>query len=265
MKTKSRVVSILNASNLDSSVTGLRSFSLSELALASDLEFQLPTNLRLGHLAEKVVSELIKASTNFKVLHENIQIVENEQTIGELDFITENRETQEILHVELAYKLYLFDPTISTEQLRNWIGPNRNDSLQKKLEKLKHKQFPLLYHASTRGTLSDIEIDEVSQALCLLVSLFIPYGYKANFSPAYSAAIKGYYLNLETFISLNNSEKAYYIPSKTEWGMDPSENEIWTDFIGIENDIRASLAEHRSPLCWQKSNGAHSAFFIVWW
>jgi hypothetical protein len=35
--------------------------------------------------------------------------------------------------MELAYKFYLFDPSISSEPINNWIGPNRN-SLQEKLE-----------------------------------------------------------------------------------------------------------------------------------
>jgi hypothetical protein len=35
--------------------------------------------------------------------------------------------------MELAYKFYLFDPSISSEPINNWIG-NRNDSLQEKLE-----------------------------------------------------------------------------------------------------------------------------------
>jgi hypothetical protein len=47
--------------------------------LTTDLEFQLPTNIRLGHLVEKIVAELIKASTNYKVLYENIQVIEDKK------------------------------------------------------------------------------------------------------------------------------------------------------------------------------------------
>jgi hypothetical protein len=63
--------------------------------------------------------------------------------------------------------------------------------LKEKLEKLKTKQFPLLYDNCTKSTFDTIAIDEVSQALCLLVSLFIPYEYKGSFSPIYEKAIKG--------------------------------------------------------------------------
>ena len=265
MNTKSRVTSILKANSLDFSITGLQTFNLSELNLVTDLEFQLPSNLRLGHLVEKIVSDLIKSSTNYKVLYENVQVIEDKKTIGEIDFIIENKKTKQLIHMELAYKFYLFDPTISSEPLNNWIGPNRTDSLKGKLEKLKGKQFPLLYHNCTQSTFNTIEINEASQALCLLVSLFIPYEYKASFSFIYEKAIKGYYLNIETFISHDNSEKKYYIPSKKEWGMDPFENKIWTDFNGVEKQINTSIKEKQAPLCWQKHKDASVAFFIVWW
>ena len=225
----------------------------------------MPTNVRLGHLAEKVVSELIKSSTNYTVLHENVQIIEEEKTIGEIDFIIENKNTKQILHVELAYKFYLFDPSISSEIIKNWIGPNRNDSLHEKLEKLKIKQFPLLYHSCTKTALTTIAINEVSQALCLLVSLFIPYEYKANFSPVYQKAIKGYYFNFESFINLDNPAKTYYLPTKKEWGMEPAANETWLDFSEIEKQIKTSMQEKQAMLCWQKHNDTYLSFFIVWW
>jgi hypothetical protein len=265
MKTKSRIASILKTNSLDFPITGFQTFDLSALKLTTDLEFQLPTNVRLGHLVEKVISELIKSSTNYKVLYENTQIIEDKKTIGEIDFIMEDESKIQIIHMELAYKFYLFDPNISSEPINNWIGPNRNDSLKEKLEKLKTKQFPLLYHNCAKSQFNTIEIDEVSQSLCFLVSLFIPYEYKANFSPIYEKAIKGYYLNMETFISHDNPAKTYYIPVKKEWGMDPSENEIWTTFNGIEKHINTSIKEKQALLCWQKYKNSYLAFFIVWW
>jgi hypothetical protein len=35
--------------------------------------------------------------------------------------------------------------------------------------------------------------------------------------------------------------------------MDPSENEIWTDFNGIEKHIKTCIEKNKSPLCWQKT------------
>ncbi len=265
MKTKSRIASILKTNGLDFSITDVPSFDLNKLQLTTDLEFQLPTNVRLGHLAEKIVSELIKSSSNYSVLYENLQIIEQEKTIGEIDFILQNENTKQLVHVELAYKFYLFDPTLSSEIINNWIGPNRNDSLQEKLEKLKSMQFPLLYHTATKATLPTLACEEVSQALCFLVSLFIPYEYKPNFSPVYQKAIKGYYFNLKTFIKLDNPTKNYYLPTKKEWGMEPADNETWCIFSEIEKQISISITEKQVVLCWQKQNDSYLSFFIVWW
>jgi hypothetical protein len=265
MQTNSRIVSVLKANSLDFSVTAVPSFELSVLNLPDDLEFELPTNLRLGHLVEKIVSELIKSSTNYSIIAENIQIIEDKKTIGELDFIIENTFSKQLIHMELAYKFYLFDPTLSTESINNWIGPNRNDSLQEKLEKLKTKQFPLLYHKCTQSTLSTVTIEQVLQQLCLLVSLFIPYEYKGHFSSVFQDAIKGYYINFETFIKHHTVGKTYCLPAKKEWGINPEENEIWSEFDSIKKTVEINILEKQSPLCWQKHNETYSSFFIIWW
>ena len=265
MNTKARISSILNGNGLDHSITGIPSFNLSDLNVLTDIEFTLPSNLRLGHLAEKIVSALIKASTNYEILYENVQLIEDKRTIGEIDFIIQDKKSEQLIHLEFAYKFYLFDPQLSTEAINNWIGPNRNDSLKEKLEKLRKKQFPLLYHPCAKSEFNAIPIDEVSQSLCLLVSLFVPYEFKESLSPVYERAIRGYYLNFDAFSSLDNSEKTYYLPSKKEWGMDPSENETWADFEGVEKQISVNMKEKQAPLCWQKAGEAYSTFFIVWW
>ena len=265
MNTISRITSVLKASCIDSSITGVETFHLSDLKSISNLDFELPTNLRLGHLVERIVAELINSSNNFKILYENTQIIEGKTTIGEIDFIIENKKTKQTIHLELAYKFYLLDPTISSDTINNWIGPNRNDSLKQKIEKLNSKQFPLLHHKSAESFFPKINIEKTSSSLCLLASLFIPYQYKNKVSPVYAKAIKGHYLNLETFKRLNNSTKSYCIPTKKEWGIDPAENEKWLRFDQIELEIEKRILEKQAPLCWQKDKNEYSTFFIVWW
>ncbi len=165
----------------------------------------------------------------------------------------------------MAYKFYLYDPSISSEALKNWIGPNRNDSLYEKLEKLKKKQFPLLYHNETKSQLAKVNANGITQSLCLLVNLFIPYEYNDAFRPQYQRAIKGYYLDYETFISLDNSHKTYFIPSRKEWGIDPLENENWSNYHDIKDYIKISLKEKQAALIWQKESDIYSQFFLVWW
>lgn len=264
-KNISRIRSLLSAPSLDASITGWPSFHLSQLNLSGNFDFPLPADLRLGHLAEKMVSILIQSSTNYEVLYEGVQLIENKKTIGEIDFILSNQDTRQLIHLELAYKFYLYDPHISSEEINNWIGPNRNDFLKEKLDKLKNKQFPLLYHRATQACLDPLAIEDISQKLCFLAFLFVPYQYEEPFPAAYQQAIKGYYLNLETFVSLDHPGKSYYLPPKKEWGMDPAEHESWTTFDRLHPRIRKSISDKRAVLCWQKHQDSYSAFFIVWW
>jgi len=72
-------------------------------------------------------------------------------------------------------------------------------------------------------------------------------------------------MNFETFTRLDNTSKAYHLPSKQEWGMSPSDNDDWTGFSGIEEKLHTILKKQQSPLCWQKQDGIYTASFIVWW
>lgn len=265
MNKLARILSILNCHHLESSVTGFPSFDLSSLHLSAELSTELPDNLRLGHLAERIVSTLINSSDNYRVLFENIQIVDEGRTIGELDFIIESLVQKTQTHLELAYKFYLFDPRISSMEINYWIGPNRNDSLSEKLDKLKSKQFPLLYNKSTAERLKGIEVDKLNQALCFLVSLYIPYEFKASLSPEFQGGLKGYYLDKQTFDQLNTKEKLYCLPPKTEWGMDPSHNKEWKGYDELNQVITTILDGGQAVLCWQKLKEEYLEFFIVWW
>jgi len=194
-----------------------------------------------------------------------VQLIEAKKTIGELDFIVQNLESEEIIHFELAYKFYLLDPSISESQINNWIGPNRRDSLVEKLEKLKLKQFPLLHHKCAQATLNDIIVSGVSQALCFLVSLYVPYEFKATLQADLGDAVKGFYSDYEAFERLNNPSKSFFLPHKKEWGIDPSENARWMTFEEIKEELSFSISEKQSPLIWQKEGNTYSELFVVWW
>lgn len=265
MNTKARIASLFEAPILDSEITGFESFRLSDLEIESELSFDLPTNLRLGHLVEKTVAQCIRASNNFRLLNESIQLIEEKQTLGEIDFILEEVKSRKIIHMELAYKFYLYDPSLSDDPIQNWIGPNRNDSLHLKLKKLKEKQFPLLHHKALGAKLAGLESSEISQALCFMASLFVPYQSDVKLEPNYLKAVKGYYLNYSDFQKLDHSLSTYYLPPKKEWGMNPDENQNWLNYEEIEIDLSESISDRRSRMCWKKEGDNYRTFFVVWW
>ena len=179
------------------------------------------------------------------MLYENIQIIDGKKTIGEIDFIIEELKTKALIHMELAYKFYLFDPSISSEPINNWIGPNRNDSLREKLDKLKQKQLPLLYQNCAKAKFNNIEIGKIGDRHSYIRGYDLPNN---SFLPFVVAPLNDKVVAL----NYNKSEKEYHLPPKKEWGMNPSENENWTDFAGVENFINTSMKEKQASLCWQK-------------
>lgn len=75
---------------------------------------------------------------HFKIIGHSIQIIQGKQTLGELDFLLFNTQTQKIEHWEVALKYYLAEANLS---LKHWYGLNRTDTLQRKLNHFTQKQF----------------------------------------------------------------------------------------------------------------------------
>ncbi len=265
MNEKARTISILEASNLDATISGYPSFKLANLEIAPEESIHFSTPHRLGHLIEKIVSALIKSSRNYQVVYENIQLFEQQRTIGEIDFILMNKVSNAFFHVELAYKFYLYDPTIDGPSVQKWIGPNRNDSMLGKLTKLRQRQFPLLYHQAALSILKDIDLAALQQQLCFLVTLFVPYQCKETIPRAYQIAIKGYYLNIEQLYRLHQVSDTYCLPQKKEWGIAPSKNKTWETLDKIKTQLSSAIKDKKSLLCWKKNKTGYESIFVVWW
>ncbi|MBR7737029.1 DUF1853 family protein [Acinetobacter nosocomialis] len=75
---------------------------------------------------------------SYQLLGHSIQKIEGAKTLGELDFLILNKETQQVEHWEVALKYYLGEGQLNLEQ---WIGLNREDTLSKKLYHFTDKQF----------------------------------------------------------------------------------------------------------------------------
>jgi hypothetical protein len=115
---------------------------------------------RLGLYFEGLVSFWFSSiSPNYKLLAKNIQLFETHKkgkhTLGELDFIMQQKSTQKIIHLEVTVKFYL--GTIPLEDTYHWFGTNTNDQLGKKLDHLKQQQTQL---SNKYPELVDFKIDE---------------------------------------------------------------------------------------------------------
>lgn len=250
---------------LESYVENISQLNLNFEALDLD-STELFNEIRLGKRVEQFLNFQINKTINCKILAENIQIKIQKQTIGELDAIALIDSIP--VHIETVYKFYLYDDNIvSDTEIDKWIGPNRKDTLSYKLNKLKEKQLPLLYHTSTTDLLCKLDLDilKIKQQVCFKAQLFLPFKYVyTDIKPLNKNAVSGFYLNFKRLNVLDAYK--FYIPKKLDWLTLPHKNVEWVDLENVKQKIENYIIEQRAPMVWLKDKNEHySKCFITFW
>lgn len=225
---------------------------------------EIPGNPILGKRVEYYFRFILQNYSEEEILLFQKQILRGKITLGELDFLLKNKITGKISHVELVYKFYLFEP-----KSNEWIGPNRNDSLSKKINRLKDHQFPLLFSAEGKDLLKNLNIDpdNVEQKISFKSQLFLPFGFDTSeISGVNHDCISGFWLRKADFGKFDSRNNLFYSPRKTDWLIDPEENNSWYSFKQIVPKVEELLKNKKSPLLWMKDiHGRYTIFFLVWW
>jgi hypothetical protein len=225
---------------------------------------KIADQMLLGKRVERFVNEELKQQENVQILLENVQIQNQKLTIGEIDCLLKQDDTP--IHLEIIFKFYLYDPSIGDAEIDRWIGPNRKDSLVKKLNKLKDKQLPLLYNPFTTSVLSKLAIDakDILQRVLFKAQLFTPYKDQIELGLLNKNCLKGFYIHVADMKQFSSCK--FYIPRKADWLMEVQTNVDWMLYNQFDQSITALISEKRAPLCWIKfPNGLMQKFFVVWW
>ena len=227
----------------------------------------IPENLRLGHQLENVCKQLLEASNAYDVLLHNLPIREEKRTIGEIDFIIQETATKQLIHIELTYKFYLIDTDIK-EPIHQLVGPNRRDAFYAKLEKIKNNQFSLIHTPIGRSALLEkgIETENITPQVCYKAQLFQPYASEPlSIAPLNTNCIIGYWLRLVAFHTADFTPHTFYIPTKSEWVLQPTDTVAWRSHEEITIAINERLENNSAPMVWMKKNNTFEKFFVVWW
>ena len=88
----------------------------------------------LGIRFESMLGFFFENHPRFKILANNVQLKNGNQTVGEIDFIVNDLTHNRTLHMEVACKFYLSSK--SSNQWDLWLGPNPQDTLKIKMNKL---------------------------------------------------------------------------------------------------------------------------------
>ncbi|CAA6814120.1 MAG: Unknown protein [uncultured Sulfurovum sp.] len=258
----------MNSVNLFSqNIIGIKHFSFEKEPISyeefqSFQSFSIEVQLPLGKRVERFFEFYIEQHNNYKMVKKNIQINHNKVTIGEFDFFIEEQSTQQIIHLELVYKFYIYKE--HEDEIKRYHGPNRHDNLEDKLHKLKTRQFPLLYNPHAKKALEEIKRSKVTQRLCFLGNVFLEKKTNTNFEVINKKAITGTYLTFNSFLNEETYQnKHYFIPQKEDWLIDEKYADFWYDYEKTIQKIEKYFERNISLLIWIKNNDGFERVFIL--
>ena len=248
---------------LNDKVYELQQFELGQKSVPVNVE--IDTKLRLGKYIERFVTFQLRQDNSIKLLAENVQIRRDKITLGELDCLLIKDEKP--MHLEIIYKFYLYDDLTGNSEIEQFIGPNRKDSLAKKLNKLKQKQLPLLYSKECIEYLASLKLNigDIEQKVCFKAQLFVPFHKsKVELNMLNKDCIIGFFVKEKEINQFSNCK--FYIPSKKDWLIKPNKNVDWINFSVFKNNVNNYLSREFSPLVWLKHpTGKIDKIFVIWW
>ncbi|GGN32868.1 MULTISPECIES: DUF1853 family protein [Marinomonas] len=118
----------------------------------------------LGSYFESLFSFAIEHLSCLTVIREHFQITGSGKTLGEVDMLVETPDGA--LHqFEIAVKFYLERPDLFPH---DWIGPNKNDSLLKKVTRAREHQLQILQMQEGFSAIAEFAKDRVPQTSLLI-------------------------------------------------------------------------------------------------
>lgn len=244
-------------------------FGLNQLEIPKQnthlIDQNISDNLRLGKRAERFLISELRQNKNVEILVENAQIQNQKITVGEIDCILKLNEV--LIHLEVIYKFYLFDSRVGNSEIDHWIGPNRNDSLLKKINKLRNKQLPLINSVHSQPLLNSINLNskDLIQRVCFKAQLFIPYNTELqDFELLNKDCLSGFYIHFSKIEQFSGCK--FFIPAKVDWLIEAHSQVDWLEYGLFHKKTMWFLNKKRAPLIWVLfPTGIVQKLFIVWW
>lgn len=97
---------------------------------------------KLGSFFEALVTTLFELLEQYHIIAENRVIQSPQRTLGEIDLLLQDSASQEVIHLELAIKFYLWVPAADSNAW-HWVGAGLKDFFTDKCQRLYQHQLHL--------------------------------------------------------------------------------------------------------------------------
>ena len=169
--------------------------------------------LPLGKYAEYLIGEGLNLNKEFDLLSQNLQINdEANRTVGEIDFILNNIESNNYYYIEFAQKYYLKTKYKNRDR---FLGPSSKDWLKKKIEKMTLQQLMVTekYKNQLPESISRLKLEK---KIIMKGSLFIPL---EEYDPKEASLTLGWWTNYNALEKYSLDNKYYFkaILNRKDW------------------------------------------------
>jgi hypothetical protein len=138
---------------------------------------QRPTH-RLGVYFEQLWHFFLQQDEGTDLIAHNLPVHDGVRTLGEFDCIYYSQQRRRHVHLELAVKYFLGLPRANAADplgdAHEWLGPDRRDRLDTKLDQLLQHQIALSETQAATQLLKKLGIDELDREVVLKGYLFQP-------------------------------------------------------------------------------------------
>lgn len=195
----------------------------------------------MGKYFEQLLFYILDRDARFEVLVKNHQVMRGNETIGEIDLIVRDTNTQQLEHWEMALKYYLQSrPTTDHAAM---LGPNAIDNLALKMKKLTDHQLPLTMDLTDLGI---SHTQQIKDRLYLKGQFFYHFNHKkgCNIIPIGANPMheRGWWCHLSEVENCLDKNLSWRVINKPEWIGTSILNETHNHLN--YNDLKYSLKQH---------------------
>lgn len=179
---------------------------------------------RLGSYFESLLDCWLAWPGNplYRRLHHGLPVRHDKRTLGEFDFLVEERASGEVQHWEVAVKFYL--GIAPGGDAAHWVGPGLKDRLDIKLAHLMQHQLPLSERPEARRLLTALALPAPRPVCLLRGRLFYPADAQpADWAPAQAAPghLTGWWMPADTFLRHFDSSELLWLRLPREHWLAP--------------------------------------------
>ncbi|ETX11925.1 hypothetical protein MUS1_08275 [Marinomonas ushuaiensis DSM 15871] len=181
----------------------------------------------LGSYFETLFSFAIEHLSSLSVVLEHFQIEGKGKTLGEVDMLVETPEG-ELHQFEIAIKFYLERPDLYPH---DWIGPNKNDSLLKKVTRAREHQLSILHTEAGFAAIKHVAKNRVPKSTLLIFGrLYLALKNQQDIASWLDQDERGGWIRESDFTLLMTSFSHFYVLDKPHWMSFPNLNDQFIVF-----------------------------------